>query len=66
MMLPLALFDSMPLWAWGAFFAFISAMLALDLGVLQRNPHAMSMKEAIAGCIVWGALALGFNALLLH
>jgi tellurite resistance protein TerC len=66
MMLPLALFDSMPLWAWGAFFAFISAMLALDLGVLQRNPHAMSMKEAIAWCIVWGALALGFNALLLH
>ena len=66
MMLPLALFDSMPLWAWGAFFAFISAMLALDLGVLQRNPHAMSMKEALAWCIVWGALALGFNALLLH
>ena len=66
MTLPLALFDSMPLWAWGAFFAFISAMLALDLGVLQRNPHAMSMKEALAWCIVWGALALGFNALLLH
>ena len=66
MILPLALFDSMPLWAWGAFFAFISAMLALDLGVLQRNPHAMSMKEALAWCIVWGALALGFNALLLH
>ena len=66
MTLPLALFDSMPLWAWGAFFAFISAMLALDLGVLQRNPHAMSMKEALAWCVVWVALALGFNALLLH
>ncbi len=66
MTLPFALFDSMPLWAWGAFFAFISAMLALDLGVLQRNPHAMSMKEALAWCVVWVALALGFNALLLH
>ena len=66
MTLPLALFDSMPLWAWGAFFAFITAMLALDLGVLQRNPHAMSMKEALVWCVVWVALALGFNALLLH
>ena len=65
MMLPLALFDSMPFWAWAAFFAFISAMLALDLGVLQRNPHAMSMKEALVWCVIWVALALGFNALLL-
>ena len=66
MTLPLALFDSMPLWAWAAFFAFISAMLALDLGVLQRNPHTMTMKEALVWCVVWVALALGFNALLLH
>jgi tellurite resistance protein TerC len=66
MMLPLALFDSMPLWAWGAFFAFITAMLALDLGVLQRNPHAMSMKEALVWCVVWILLALGFGGILLH
>ena len=66
MTLPLALFESMPLWAWGAFFVFISAMLALDLGVLQRAPHAMSMKEALVWCVVWVGLALGFNALLLY
>jgi tellurite resistance protein TerC len=66
MTLPLALFESMPLWAWGAFFAFIIAMLVLDLGVLQRGSHEVTMKEAIAWCVVWFALALGFNALLLH
>ena len=66
MTLPLALFESMPLWAWGAFFAFIIAMLVLDLGVLQREPHTMTMKEALAWCGVWFALAFGFNALLLH
>jgi tellurite resistance protein TerC len=66
MMPPLALLDSMPLWAWAAFFAFIVVMLALDLGVLQRKPHAISMKEALVWCAVWFALALGFNALLLY
>ena len=66
MMLPLALFESMPLWAWAAFFAFIIAMLALDLGVLQRDAHEVTMKEALIWCVVWVALALGFNALLLH
>lgn len=66
MMLPLALFETMPLWAWGAFFAFIAAMLALDLGVLQRDSHEVTMKEALAWCGVWFALALGFNGLLLH
>ncbi len=62
--LPLAVLDTMPLWAWGAFFAFIIAMLALDLGVFQRESHVMSMKEAISWCVVWFTLALGFNALL--
>jgi tellurite resistance protein TerC len=63
-LLPFAVLDAMPLWAWGAFFAFIIAMLALDLGVFQRESHVVSMKEAIAWCVVWCALALGFNALL--
>jgi tellurite resistance protein TerC len=65
MTLPLALLAAMPFWAWAAFFAFIIAMLALDLGVLQRDSHVVSMKEALAWCAVWCALALGFNGLLL-
>ncbi len=64
MPLPVALFETMPLWAWAGFFGFIIAMLALDLGVLQRKPHAVSMKEALIWCAVWATLALGFNGLL--
>ncbi len=66
MTLPFALFESMPPWAWAAFFIFIVAMLALDLGVLQRDAHEVTMKEALLWCVVWIGLALGFNALLLH
>lgn len=61
---PLALTEAMPLWAWGAFFLFITVMLALDLGVFQREAREMKMREALAWCGVWGGLALGFNALL--
>lgn len=64
-MLPLfAVIDAMPLWAWAAFFTFITAMLALDLGVFQRESHVVSMKEALGWCIVWVVLAFGFGALL--
>jgi tellurite resistance protein TerC len=66
-MLPfLAAIDAMPWWAWGAFFLFITAMLALDLGVFQRKSHAISMKEALIWCAVWGTLALGFGGLVWH
>lgn len=60
--LPLAFTDAMPLWAWIGFFVFIAAMLALDLGVFQRDSHEVKMKEALAWCGVWAALALSFNA----
>jgi tellurite resistance protein TerC len=65
--MPLLLADvtgSLPPWAWGAFFLFITAMLALDLGVFQREAHVMRLGEALAWCGVWLALAMGFNALL--
>jgi tellurite resistance protein TerC len=56
----------MPLWAWISFFVFIAAMLAVDLGLLQRNPHQITVKEALAWCGVWSGLALGFGGLLWH
>lgn len=61
-----AYFEVMPLWAWIGFFVFIAAMLALDLGVFQRDSHVVSMKEALAWCGVWFTLALGFNGLVWH
>jgi len=43
------------------FTLFILAMLALDLGVLHRTPHSVSLKEATIWSIVWIVLALAFN-----
>lgn len=50
----------------GLFTLFILAMLALDLGVLHRTPHKVSLKEATIWSIVWIALALIFNAGILY
>lgn len=59
-----AVLSTLPWWAWATFFTFITAMLALDLGVFQREAHEVKMKEALIWCGVWFTLALGFNGLL--
>ena len=65
MTLPLfAMFSTMPWWAWAGFLAFVLMMLALDLGVFNRRPHVVSLKEALAWCAVWFGLAMAFNLLL--
>lgn len=46
---------------WGGFTLFIIAMLALDLGLFQRRPHVISMKEALGWFAFWVGLALLFN-----
>ncbi len=52
-------------WMWGAFLAFVLAMLALDLFVFGgRKAHKVSVREAAAWSLVWVSLALVFNALL--
>jgi tellurite resistance protein TerC len=62
-MLSLFAVAAMPAWAWLAFFLFISAMLALDLGVFQREAHTVKMGEALIWCVVWGLLAVAFGGL---
>ena len=57
----IAVISAMPVWAWIVFFVFITAMLALDLGVFQRTPHVVKMREALAWCAVWLALGTGFG-----
>ena len=47
---------TVPVWAWAAFLAFVIAMLALDVFVLHRKAHEVSLREAG----VWIALGLGF------
>jgi TerC family integral membrane protein len=46
---------SWPLWV--GFLGFVGAMLAIDLGVFHRRPHAVSLREAAAWSGVWIALA---------
>ncbi len=46
---------------WVGFVAFILAMLALDLGIFQRNPHAVTVREALVRCACWISLGLGFG-----
>jgi tellurite resistance protein TerC len=51
-------------WMWGAFVGFILAMLAVDLLVLHRDAHEVSMREAGIWSAVWIGLALAFGALI--
>jgi len=39
----------------------VAAMLALDLGVLNRKEHVVSVKEALIWSGIWVSLALAFN-----
>jgi tellurite resistance protein TerC len=54
---------TVPLWAWAAFLAFVVAMLALDLFILHRRAHEVSLREAAAWSAVWIAVGLGFGGL---
>jgi tellurite resistance protein TerC len=51
---------------WIGFIVFIVAMLALDLGVLQRRAHVPSFRQSLVWSLVWIGLALLFNAAIWH
>jgi tellurite resistance protein TerC len=53
---------TVPIWAWAIFIAFVIAMLALDVFVLHRNAHEVSLREAGVWSAVWIVLGLGFGA----
>jgi tellurite resistance protein TerC len=48
-------------WYWIAFLALIVALLALDLGVLNRRAHAPSMREALGWSALWISIGLSFS-----
>ncbi len=50
-----------PLVFWIGFLVFVLAMLALDLGVFNREAHTVSVREAGTWTAVWVSLALLFN-----
>jgi tellurite resistance protein TerC len=53
------------LFFWVLFNLFVLAMLALDLGVLNRRSHRIGFREALAWSGMWIALAAAFAVLVL-
>lgn len=51
-----------PLWMWLSFMAVVLTLLVLDLGVLHRKDHAVSMKESLLTTLGYCALACGFGS----
>lgn len=47
---------------WGAFLVGVLFMLALDLGVFNRETHRVTVREALTWSAVWVTLSLAFNA----
>ena len=50
-----------PLWVWGLFVAVIVALLLLDLLLVHRTAHVITVKEALTESAIWIALGLGFT-----
>ena len=46
---------------WVGFLVLVVVLLALDLGVFNRRPHVVSVKEALTWTTVWVVLSLLFN-----
>jgi tellurite resistance protein TerC len=59
-----ASFDT-PLWVWGAFVAFISGLLLVDVLLLHRTAHEITFKEAAIESAVWIGLGLSFTFVIL-
>ncbi len=51
---------------WAVFIGFILLMLAIDLGVFNREARVIRFKEAMGWLCVWVGLAVAFNVLLYH
>jgi tellurite resistance protein TerC len=49
------------LWLWGGFLVVVLGMLALDLGVFNKEDHVVGTREALTWTGVWVAISLIFN-----
>ena len=54
------------LWLWIGFVVFMAAMLAIDLGVLNRHAHVISLREAARWSIAVAIAAAIFNAFIFY
>ena len=53
-----------PLWVWIAFLAAITIMLVVDLLVVHRTPHEISIKAAGIESAVWISIGLAFTGVI--
>lgn len=51
---------------WLGFFALVSVVLALDLGVFNKEAHRISSKEALTWTCLWVSLAFSFAGVVWH
>lgn len=51
---------------WIAFGGLIAFLLALDLFVINRNPHEIKTKEALWTSLFWVGISLAFNAFVFY
>ena len=58
-----ASFD-VPAWAWVALVGAIVAMLVVDLLLVHRTPHVISIKEASIESAIWISIGLAFGVVL--
>lgn len=58
-----ARFD-VPAWAWIALLAAITIMLVVDLLLVHRTPHEISIKEAAIESAVWIGIGLSFTGVM--
>lgn len=55
---------TIPGWAWLVFLTLVAGILAIDLGVFNKKDQTPTFKEAVAWCVVWLSVAVGFGFLL--
>ncbi|HSH61512.1 MAG TPA: TerC family protein [Acidimicrobiales bacterium] len=52
-------------WQWAAFLALVAALLLVDVLVIHRRPHAVSLKEAAIESAVWITIGTAFTLVIL-
>jgi tellurite resistance protein TerC len=53
------------LWQWAALVGFISILLVADLLIVHRQPHVLTVKEAVIESAIWITIGLGFTGVVL-
>lgn len=56
------LFLGTPLWLWFAFVGLVAALLAFDLGILNRKDHEIGVAESLRLSLLYIGLGLAFGA----